>query len=170
MKRVLRFVLPTVGTSLGESRILTLLSLDWANRELDLGLEFESLWEAELNSSNIILFLGECLDNICPGVQVDPGEVEDLVIAAIRHVESRSGPQLAGQVRLYEIVKKVLDSGCTLDWVSAYGGSIARVFASDPGDLLDRCQRKNDHLQQDGSNRYIEGARDTQNKEVLVTP
>ncbi|KAL9130055.1 MAG: hypothetical protein Q9217_001659 [Psora testacea] len=152
LKRVLRFLLPTVGTSLGASRLLTLLSLDWANAELDLGLEFESLWNAELTSSNIVKFFCECLITTSPGVQVDLGEVEGLVIPAMRHVESRDEQQLAGQVRLHEIVNRVLESGCTLDWVSVHRGSIVRVFASGPGELLDRCQRRNERLQQDRSN------------------
>ena len=88
----------------------------------------------------------------------------------MRHVESRNGQQLAGQVRLHEIVKRVLESGCTLDWVSVYGGSTARVFASGLGELLDRCQRRNDRLQQDLSNQHAEEAHDTQSEKVLVTP
>ncbi|KAL9120833.1 MAG: hypothetical protein Q9187_002612 [Circinaria calcarea] len=170
LKRVLRFLLPTVGTSLGASCLLTLLSLDWANAELDLGLEFESLWKAELTSSNIILFFCECLINTSPAVQVDLAEVESLVIPAMRQVESRNKQQLAGQVRLHEIINRVLESGCTLDWMSAHRGSIARVFASGPGELLDRCQRRNDCLQQDQSNRHAEEAHDTQSEKVLVTP
>lgn len=50
LKRVLRFLLPIVGTSLDTSRLLTLLSLEWANTELDLDLEFESLWKVEHRS------------------------------------------------------------------------------------------------------------------------
>ena len=67
-----------------------------------------------MNQLNV-LFLCECLINTSASVQVDLGEVEDLVIPAIRHVESRNGQQLAGQVRLHESVSKVLESGCTLD-------------------------------------------------------
>ena len=172
LKRVLRFLLPTVGTSLDTSRLLTLLSLEWANRELDLELEFESLWKTELTSSNIVLFLCECLTlymGTSPGVQADPGEVESLVFPAIRHVESRNGQQLGGQVRLHEIVNRVLESGRTFDWVSIYGGSIVRVFTSGPGDLLDRCQRRNSHLEQDRSSRYAEDAHDAQSGKVSMT-
>jgi hypothetical protein len=63
---VLRFLLPSVGQSLGSSSLISLLCLDWASTELGLGLEFESLWEAELTSSNIILFLVDCFatDNV----------------------------------------------------------------------------------------------------------
>ena len=170
LKGVLRFLLPAVATSLGESRLLTLLSLDWTNKELDLGLEFESLWKVELTSANIVLFLRECLVDTTPSIQVDPGEVEGLVVPAMRHVESRIRHQLAGKVRLHEIVKEVLESGRKLDWVSAHGGSIARVFASGPGDLLERCRSRKAGLQQDGSNRHTEEARDIQVQRVSVRP
>ena len=123
--------------------------------------------------SSIVLLLCECLTSYIstsPGVQVDPGEVESLVIPAIRHVESRNGQELRGQVRLHEIVNRVLESGRTFDWVSVYGGSIVRVFTSGPSDLLDRCQRRNNPLQQDRSNRHAEDAHDAQIGKVLVTP
>ncbi|MCJ1241960.1 hypothetical protein MMC14_009967, partial [Varicellaria rhodocarpa] len=169
LKTVLRFLLPTVGIALGGSRLLTLLSLDWANAELDLGLEFENLWKAELTSSNIVNFFCEYLTsyaNAPLSVQVDLREVEGLVIPAMRLVESRNGQQLAGQVKFHEIVNRVLESGCTLDWVSMYRGSIVRVFASGPGELLDRHQRRSDRFQQDRSNRHAEEAHDTQTEEV----
>ncbi|KAL8706817.1 MAG: hypothetical protein Q9201_000188 [Fulgogasparrea decipioides] len=172
LKRVLRFILPTVGTSLGTNSLLTLLSLDWANAELKLGLDFESLWKAKLTSSNIIIFFTECLIShaASPDFEIDLAEVEDLVIPAMRHVESRNRQHLAGQVRLHEIVNRVLESGCTLDWVSVYGGSIARVFASGPGELLDRCQRTNDRFQQDRSNRHADEVHDAQSEKVFVSP
>ena len=88
----------------------------------------------------------------------------------MRLVESRNGQQLAGQVKFHEIVNRVLESGCTLDWVSMYRGSIVRVFASGPGELLDRHQRRSDRFQQDRSNRHAEEAHDTQTEEVIVTP
>jgi hypothetical protein len=165
-------LLPTVGRSLGSSRLLSLLSLDWANAELDLGLEFESLWEAELTSSNIIIFFCDCFSSsdASANVQVDLAGVEDLVVPAVRHVESRKGQQLAGRVKLHEIVNRVLESGRTLDWVSVYGSNIADVFTSGPGEeLLERC-RRNDRLQQDQSNRNTEEVHGTKSEEVLVTP
>lgn len=88
----------------------------------------------------------------------------------MRHVESYSGQHLAGQVRFHEIVNRVLESGCTLDWVSVYGASIIRLFTSGPGELLDRRQRRNDRLQRDRSNRQVEEAHDTQSEKVLATP
>ena len=85
LKRVLRFLLPTVGRSLGSSRLLSLLSLDWANAELGLGLEFEDIWKAELTSSNIIIFVCDCvIGDLPPHVTIDLAEVEDLVIPAMR--------------------------------------------------------------------------------------
>jgi hypothetical protein len=143
-----------------------------ANAELDLGLEFENLWKAELTSSNIIIFLCDCLvGDLPPHVAIDLAEVEDLVIPAMRYVESRNRQQVPGKVRLHEIINRVLESGRTLYWVTMYGGSIARVFTSGPGDeLLERCQRKNDHLQQDRSNRNTEEVHGTQCEKVFMTP
>lgn len=159
LKKVLRFLLSRVGTSLGSSPLLSLLSLDWANAELALGLEFETLWKAELTSSNIIILFCDCFASYDapPSVEVDLAEVEDLVILAMQHVESRNEQQLAGRVRLHEIVNRVLKSGHTLDWVSVYEGNIVRLFTSGPDEkLLERCQRINDRLQQDRSNRNAE--------------
>lgn len=161
-----------VGTNLGPNRLLTLLSLNWANAELKLGLDTESLWKAELTSTNIIMFITECLISCAtsPDFEIDPAEVESLVVPAMRHVESRHGQHLAGQVRFHEIVNRVLESGCTLDWVSMYGGSITRLFASGPSELLDHYQRRNDRLQHDPSNRQAEEAHDIQSEKVLVMP
>ena len=78
--------------------------------------------------------------------------------------------QLTGQAKLYKIVNRVLKSSYTFDWVSVCGNSIARVFASGPGELLDRCQRRNGRLQQDRSNESAEDVHDTQSEKVLVTP
>ena len=88
----------------------------------------------------------------------------------MRHVESPNGQQLAGQLRFREIVNRLFESGCTLDWGSVYGGSIVRVFSSGPGELLDRCQRRHDRLQQDRSNQHAEEVHDTQSEKVLVMP
>ncbi len=161
-----------VGTSLGPNRLLTLLSLNWANAELKLGLDFESLWKAELTSTNIIMFFTECLISCAtsPDFEIDLAEVEGLVVPAMRYVELRNGQHLAGQVRFHEIVNRVLESGSTLDWVSMYGSSITRLFASGPSELLDHYQRRNDCLQYDPSNRQAEEAHDTQSEKVLVTP
>ena len=161
-----------VGTSLGPNRLLTLLSLNWANAELKLGLDLESLWKAELTSTNIIMFLTECLVSCAasPDFEIHLAEVEDLVVPAMHHVESRNGQHLAGQVRFHEIVNRVLESGSTLDWVFLYGGSITRLFASGPSELLDRYQHRNDGLQHDPSNRQAEEAYNIQSEKVLVTP
>jgi len=171
LKRILRFLLPTVGQSLGSSSLISLLCLDWASTELDLGLEFESLWEAELTSSNIILFLVDCFaaDDAFGDFTVDLAEVEDLVIPAMRYVDSRKCQQLAGRVRLHEIVKRVLESGRTLNWVSAYGGAILRVFTSGINEkLLKHCRCKNDSLQQDRSNRNAEQVFGLKSEKVLT--
>lgn len=161
-----------VGTSLGLNRLPTLVSLDWVNVELKLGLDFESLWKTKLTCTNIIIFITECLMSCAtsPDFEIDLAEVEDLVVPAMRHVESRKGQHLAGQVRFHEIVNRVLESGCTLDWVSIYGGSITRLFASGPNELFDHYQRRNGRLQHDPSNRQAEEAHDIQSEKVLVAP
>jgi hypothetical protein len=130
LQRILQFLLPTVGRSFGSSSLLSLLSLDWADAELHLGLQFENLWEAELTCPNIVMFFFDCLElyDAAPDVAV----VEELVISAMHHVEPHKGQQWEGRFRLYEIVNRVLDFGRALDWVSVHGGSIARVFTSGP--------------------------------------
>ncbi|KAH8746886.1 hypothetical protein BGZ57DRAFT_1011139 [Hyaloscypha finlandica] len=152
LKRVLRFLLPTVGRSLGSSRLLSLLSLDWANAELGLGLEFEDIWKAELTSSNIIIFVCDCvIGDLPPHVTIDLAEVEDL----------------PGKVRFHEIVYRVLESGrMLLYWVATYGDSITRVFTSGPSyELLERCQHGYDHLEQDRSNRNAEEGHEVQSEQ-----
>jgi hypothetical protein len=163
LKRVLRFLLPTVGTSLSSSSLLSLLCLDWARAELSLNLEFESLWKAELTSLNIILFFCDCFE-LSPSDKVDLADVEGLVISAMRHVESLKRQQVPGRVRLLEIVNRVLESGRTVDWVSKYGGDVARVLASDPSqELLERCWSRNDELQR---NRNTEATHKAQIEKV----
>ena len=72
-----------------------------------------------------------------PNFRIDLIEVKGLVVPAIRYIESRNRQYLAGQVRFYKIVNRVLESGFTLDWVSTYGGSIKYLFASGLSKLLD---------------------------------
>lgn len=149
LKSALRFILPTLGKSRGSNNLISLLCLDWVSTELNLGLKFEDLWEAEINSSKIILFFVDCfaVDDAFVNLGVDLAEVEDLVIPAIRYVDSQKGEQAVGKLRLHKIVKRVLESGRNLDWVSAYGGSILRVFTSGPSEkLLDHCRRKNEEI------------------------
>lgn len=150
LKRVLQFLLIIVKTSFDTSYLLTLLSLDWVNTELNLDLEFESLWKTKLISSNIIVLLCECFINTFLNVQVNLKEVEDLVISAMHYIELHNEQQLMRQVRLHEIVNRVLESDCMLNWVSVYEDSIAHVFAFNFDELLlNCCQCKNDCLQQD---------------------
>ena len=126
-----------------------------------LGLEFETLWEAELTSSNIItLFCDWFTSYDAPdSIEVDLAVVEDLVILAMQQVESRKKQQLAGRARLHEIVNTVLD------WVPIYKGNIAHSFTSGPDEtLLER------YVQQERSTRNIEKVYETQSEKVLTTP
>lgn len=166
-KNLLRFLLPNTGTSLRSGHILTLLALDWVNKELALGLDFETRWDAELNSSNIILFLCDCFE-MSVSDSVDLSEVENLVIPAIRHVELLGGHQIPGRDRLQGIVDYILDHDPTVDWVSKYGANIARVLASAPNEeLLERYRRRNSKLQQDENSHRIEAAHDRHIETVL---
>lgn len=170
LKTILRFLLPTVGKRLSSSTLLSLLSLERTNAELDLGLEFESLWKAELNSSNIIMFLCDCfVGNMQPeDTPIDLAEVEALVIPAMRYVESHEKQQMPGQARLCEIVNRVLEAGSMINWVAAYGDYIRHVFKSGLGqELLELCQRKND--QQGQSHQDIEEVDAIQNEKVFMT-
>jgi hypothetical protein len=138
-----------------------------------LRLQFETLWKAKLTSSNIMSLFCNCFASYDapPSVDVDLLGLEDLVILAMQHVESCDGRQLAGRVKLHEIVNNVLKSGHTLDRVSVYRANIARLFTSGPDEkLLERCQRTNYWLQQDRSNRNAEEVHETQSGKVLMTP
>jgi hypothetical protein len=160
MKNALRILLPAVGQGLGSSRLTSLLCLDWVSKALDLGLEFEDMWTAEIDSSNILTLIIDCTaaDDVFENLSFDiANDVEDLVVAAIRYVDCRNGKQEAGKVRLQKIIERVLESGRDLDWVSAYRDSISRVFTSGPSQkLLEHCQRKHKRLEEDQRPRYSE--------------
>lgn len=160
LKNLLRFLLPTIGTRLSSDHILSLLTLDWINKELALGLDFETRWDAELDISNIITFLCDCFE-MSVGDSVDVSEVEDLVIPAIRHVELLGGHQIPGRDRLQGIVDYILDRNPSVDWVSKYGANVAHVLASAPNEeLLERRRHRNSKLQQDENSHRIEAAHD----------
>lgn len=117
MKNALGILLPTVGQGLGSSRLTSMLCLDWVSRALDLGLEFEDMWTAEVESSNIIIFIVACFaaDDTFKNLSVDLANVEDLVATAIRYVDSRNGKQEAGKIRHQKIIERALESGRDLD-------------------------------------------------------
>ena len=163
LKKILRFLLPKVGTSLGPNPLLSLLCLDWANTEMTLGLEFENLWKAELTSSNIIMLFCDCFAScdVPHSIEVDLAVVEDLIIPAMQQAGPRNEQQLVGRARLHKIVNMVLESGHTLDWVTVYGGSIARLLTSSPDEeLLERC------LARDQSTQTIDEVYETQSEKV----
>jgi hypothetical protein len=167
LKNQLRFLLPTVGTGLGSHRILSLMALDWINKELALGLDFEPLWDVELDSSNIIIFLYDCFE-MSVDATVSLSQVEDLLIPAIRHFELIGGRRIPGRDRLQGIVDYILDRNPTVDWVIRYGADVGHVLASPPPheQLLGRCR----HLQQDEQSDRIEAARDKYIPTVMHWP
>jgi hypothetical protein len=152
LKDALRLLLPTVGQGLGSSRLTSLLCLDWISRALGLGLQIEDMWTAEIDSSNIIIFITDCFaaDDAFEALTVEVADIEHLVVPAICYVDSRNGKQVAGKLRLQKIIERVLESGRGLDWVTACGESISRVFTSGPSQkLLQHCQHKHAHLGED---------------------
>ncbi|RDW56549.1 hypothetical protein BP6252_14099 [Coleophoma cylindrospora] len=158
LKRVLRFLLPTVGRNLYSTSLLSLLSLEWANAELGLGLEFEDFWDAELTSANILTFICDCsVGDMHFDTKVDLAEVEDLIVTTMRYFDSYEKQQMPGQVRLHEIVNRVLEAGYTSYWVTMYGDCVVSVLASGfSEEVLELCQRKNEHEEQDWSNQDTE--------------
>ncbi|KAJ4244364.1 hypothetical protein NW762_014491 [Fusarium torreyae] len=152
LKRVLRFLLPAVGTSLGSNPLLSLLCLDYVNQELSLDLSLEALWEAQLTSPNIIMFLCRCF-NMSGNDSVDLDEIEDLVLPAMRQIQPLRNQKNSGRARLQDIVYQALEDGRSVPWVHKFRDDITRVFECGPGeDLLQRCRDKDDELRQDLSN------------------
>ncbi|KAH7201214.1 hypothetical protein DER44DRAFT_841717 [Fusarium oxysporum] len=146
LKNYLRFLLPSIGTSLGSGRILSLLTLDWINKELALGLDFEARWDTELNVSNISAFLCDWLE-MSAGEIVFASKIEGLVIPAIRYVELLGGHQIPGRDRLQGIVDHILNRNPSVDWVSKYGAHVAHVHASPPKEeLLEQCRHRNKNI------------------------
>ena len=151
------------------SSLIFLLCLDRANAELDLGLEFESVWGTELTSSNILYFFVNCFAagdfQKCPTIPLH--EVEELVIPAMRSVDSRKAQLPTGGARLHEIVRIALDSGHALDWVPVYRDDILRAFTSGPSEaLLERCGRKDDTLQQNRPSANVGGLSEAEGEKV----
>ena len=107
LKDALRLLLPAVGQGLGSSRLTSLLCLDWISRALGLGLQIEDTWTAEINSSNIIIFITDCFaaDDAFEVLTVELAVVEHLVVPAICYVDSRNGKQVAGKLRLQKIIE-----------------------------------------------------------------
>ena len=169
LKRILRFLLPLIGQNLGSSSLMSLLCLDRVSTELGLDLEFESLWETELTSSNIILFFVDCFTagDAHKDLPVNLAEVEELVIPAMHHVRSRKALPPTERDRLCEIVKTALEAGHALDWVSVYGEGILRVFTSGPNEtILEHCRRKNEALQQVQTSVDGEGLNEAESEKV----
>ncbi|KAI5459669.1 hypothetical protein BGZ63DRAFT_465138 [Mariannaea sp. PMI_226] len=147
LKNTLCLLLPAVRTNVSSDHILFLLSLDWINKELALGLDLETQWDAELDTTNIMMFLCHCFD-MRDGDSVDLSDIEELVIPAMRHVEHLGKHQLLGRDRLQKIVDHILEHNPTVDWVSKYGSTVALVLASAPNEeLLEQCRRRHNEVQ-----------------------
>ncbi|KAM5527050.1 MFS multidrug transporter [Fusarium oxysporum f. sp. phaseoli] len=140
LKRVLRFLLPAVRTRLGSNPLLSLLCLDWINQELGLGISLEALWEAQLTSPNIIMFLCRCF-NMSDSDSVNLEEIEGLVLPAMRNIQSLRNRKNAGRARLQDIVYQALEDGRSVPWCAnlettlraCLSVALARTFSSDAG-------------------------------------
>ncbi|KAH8654899.1 hypothetical protein BGZ61DRAFT_372921 [Ilyonectria robusta] len=169
LKTVLQFLLPTVRIS-RSNPLLSLLSLDWINEKLGLGLEFEDLWWAELTSSNIIILITECFE-MADSDSVDLAEVEDLVVRAMHNTDTFANQKRPGRVRLQEIIGKVLECGRTVRWQYKFRDNITCVLQAGPSkELLEQCRRRDEALQQDTSDQNIYGTNKFYAEGVTTTP
>jgi hypothetical protein len=114
LEKILQFLLSRLGTSLGSIPLLSLLSLELANAELALGLDFEKLWKVNLTCSNIIILFCDCFASYdaSPGFEVDLGEIENLIIPATQHLESHR--EQPGRNSLRGVISMVLKSSHVL--------------------------------------------------------
>ncbi|KAI1121200.1 hypothetical protein F5Y10DRAFT_256769 [Nemania abortiva] len=135
LKPVLQFLLPSVGTNLGPNSLLSLLCLDWVNKELDLGLDHENLWEAKLTSSNISIFLKSLISPSSTNV-ISLTEIENLVVRAMTLLYSSEENEVLGRVRFENIVNQVLDSNTSAGWVSENEDKIRCALTSGPSEEL----------------------------------
>ncbi|RWA04517.1 hypothetical protein EKO27_g10587 [Xylaria grammica] len=148
LKPILKFVLPGVGPNLGSNPLLSLTSLDWVNRELDLGLDYEDLWESELTSENISIFLNSCIE-LSSSESVRLMEIEDLVDRAIYQMDSLKDKQVLGRMRFESIVDRVLESDASVGWISHNGSKIRHILAFGPSEeLLSSCRHRDEEMQQ----------------------
>ncbi|KAL5085895.1 hypothetical protein Trisim1_009808 [Trichoderma cf. simile WF8] len=145
LKSVLRFLLPAAKTKLGSNPLLSLLSLDWVNTELSLGLEIEDLWISELKSDNIATFICSYIKSSAGNSATqEVARTEFLVSGAIRHVDLPKD-EIHGRNKLQGVVENVLDLCNALDWVSKCREGILRMFTVAPDErLLELVRRKDD--------------------------
>ncbi len=148
MKSVLRFLLPTVKTNLGSNELLSLLSLDWVNTELSLGLEIEELWISELKGDNITAFICSYVKSSAGNLATyEVAKIESAVSLAIRRVNFPKD-EIQGRNKLQSIVENVLDLCSASDWVSKCREGILRMFTAAPDErLLELVRRKEDEYE-----------------------
>ncbi|KAL6786475.1 hypothetical protein J3E68DRAFT_420604 [Trichoderma sp. SZMC 28012] len=148
LKSVLRFLLPTVKTNLGLDPLLSLLSLDWINTELGLGLVIEDLWISELKGDNIASFI--CSYVKSSAGNLPPYEVTKIGTAvglATRRVNFPKD-EIQGRNKLQRIIENVLDLCSASDWVSKCREGILRMFTAAPDEhLLELVRRKEDEYE-----------------------
>ncbi|TGJ78886.1 hypothetical protein E0Z10_g9879 [Xylaria hypoxylon] len=135
LKPILQFLLQGVGASLGSNSLVSLISLDWVNRELELGLDYEDRWETEVTSQNISIFLNACIE-LSGDESVSLKDIEDPVDYATLHIDSLKNKQVIGRIRFEKIVNRVLEHNLSVGWVSQNASKIRRILASGPSEEL----------------------------------
>ncbi|KAJ4860076.1 hypothetical protein T069G_05064 [Trichoderma breve] len=137
-----------VKTNLGSNPLLSLLSLDWVNTELSLGLEIEELWISELKSDNIAAFICSYVKSSADSLATyEVAKIESAVGLAIRRINFPKD-EIQGRNKLQRIVEKVLDLCSASDWVSKCREGILRMFTAAPDErLLELVRRKEDEYE-----------------------
>lgn len=149
LKSILQFLLPRIRTSLGSNSILSLLSLDWVNKELRLGIDCEDLWDFELTSPNIAIFLNDCIE-LSADDAISPTNIIDLVAHTLNQMRSSKDKDVSGRMRLERIVSRVFESDASAGWVTRNRDNIMRIIAYGPSEEMLRNSRyRDEEVQQD---------------------
>lgn len=146
LKPTLQFLLLGIKRSLGLNSLLTLLSLDWVNRQLNLDLELEDLWLTNITSPKISIFMNVCIE--ATGVdRINAMEIEKLVNHATEDTGPTNNKQLPGRVKFQNSVTRVLESDVCASWAPQSRDMIRRVFASGLSEeFFARCRRGNEEV------------------------
>ncbi|KAL7955392.1 hypothetical protein V8C34DRAFT_316474 [Trichoderma compactum] len=147
---VSQFDIPALkSTNLGSNPLVSLLALDWANKELSLGLEIEDLWISKLNSDNIATF-------ICSYVKLSTGNLTKFRVADIEYAVGYAigcgnllkKEKTHGRSKFQEIVENVLNLRSASDWVSKCRECILCMFTAALDErFLELGKRKEDEYQ-----------------------
>ncbi|KAI0521405.1 hypothetical protein F5B22DRAFT_596742 [Xylaria bambusicola] len=149
LKPILQFLLPRLRSNLGSNSILSLLSLDWVNRELGLGIDYEDLWESELTAPNIAIFLNDCIE-LSVVDSVNPTNIIDLVAHTLNHMSSLKDKEAPGRVKLERIISRVFESDASASWVTRNRDNIKHIITYGPSEeMLQSSRYRDEEVHQD---------------------